>query len=357
MKIFGAALDPLSSPERLNLKLGYLNWVFNNPLANSSYLDPYDLIKSDLEEEVDLFGAGDWVGKFPVDSWLTPKPTLDDARSITCQRFNAFLKENGCLRYWKLVENYMDQRILPSKPVMIGVDHSLTGAVIRTLAKHIDSLNVIVLDAHFDVARYQSLSLPFELRSSDEGRWHSNPLGSKEEITFLECGNFISFILEEGVVRPDNLWVIGVQDEILMYPKVESYSNPEWAQFNEYRKWMDRGIHLVTKKELISHSFTIDLKGPVYLSIDMDVGSLSSVFSARFMNCVGLTYDDFMKSLHLLSGMIRQSKNPLLGLDIMELDIHLLEACELSPYEDHSRRLTREIFRVFSEDLEGDMPF
>ena len=72
MKIFGAALDPLSSPERLNLKLGYLNWVLNNPSANAGYSDPYDLIRHHLEE-VNLIDAGDWVN-WPSASYALPSP-------------------------------------------------------------------------------------------------------------------------------------------------------------------------------------------------------------------------------------------------------------------------------------------
>ena len=34
-------------------------------------------------------------------------------------------------------------------------------------------------------------------------------------------------------------------------------------------------------------------------------------------------------------------------LDIMEIDIHLLEATELHHYQDHSKKIVKEIFQTF----------
>ena len=54
MKIFGIALDPLNSPERLSLKLSYLNYIKNTPRGKSRYLEPYDLIKDYLKNKPPL---------------------------------------------------------------------------------------------------------------------------------------------------------------------------------------------------------------------------------------------------------------------------------------------------------------
>ena len=51
VKIFGAALDPLSSPERLNLKLSYLDYLRVQPKENV-HADPYDILKEYLRKEL-----------------------------------------------------------------------------------------------------------------------------------------------------------------------------------------------------------------------------------------------------------------------------------------------------------------
>ena len=74
MRIFGAALDIPNSPERLNLKLGYVSHLMDTPNAAQSCTDPYDAIKADLKSGPRFFAEDLWMGKMPIDSWLTPRP-------------------------------------------------------------------------------------------------------------------------------------------------------------------------------------------------------------------------------------------------------------------------------------------
>jgi len=127
MKIFGAALDPLNSPERLNLKLSYLDFINNNHQKKTLHLSPYDLLRDYLKKETQLISSETWAGQIPVDSWLTPRPEKKDVLLLTPENFTAFLKRNGCIEYMFIVKDYVEKQIFPSKPVMIGVDHSLTG--------------------------------------------------------------------------------------------------------------------------------------------------------------------------------------------------------------------------------------
>jgi len=346
IKIFGAALDPLNSPERLNLKLAYLNFLRKEPEANK-HSDPYDAMKEYLRKKMPFLDGNAWFGKMQVESWLTPKPKLTDIHLLNTETFTNFLNKNGCWDYALRISDYVEQKILPSKPVMIGVDHSLTGGVIMALSSQYNNLNVIVLDAHFDALRYQGLKANNQLACSNN-YLKNEYLKKGDEIQFYECGNFISYLLDQKVIKPENLWILGVQDGILDSLKMQyNRSKAELSQTKEYMKWIKKGVHLVTKTDFVSKNFHLDLTGPTYISFDMDVGSLSSVYSARFMNCVGLTYKEFIKSIHKLSGIVRKSNIPCVGLDIMEIDIHLLEIAELSQYQDHSRQIMKEIFQAF----------
>lgn len=98
IKIFGAALDPLNSPERLNLKLGYLAYLGKEPEAQKKS-DPYDLIREYLSKEPLFIDRKAWFGKMEIESWLTPKPNLADLHFLTPEQFTNFLYKNKCLDY------------------------------------------------------------------------------------------------------------------------------------------------------------------------------------------------------------------------------------------------------------------
>jgi arginase family enzyme len=265
---------------------------------------------------------------------------------LTTETFTNFLHQNGCWDYALKVRDYVEEEIFPSKPVMIGVDHSLTGGVVMALSRRYEDLNIVLFDAHFDVLKYQPLNANSHPPCSGKPL-NDSLLNKDNEITFYECGNFIWYLLEQNIIKPENLWVLGVQDEILQSLQSNCHqSEAEQAQIKEYAKLIERGVHLISKTDLISKDLHLNPNSPTYVSIDMDVGSLSSVYSARFMNCIGLTYDEFAKSIRKLFNTLQELNIPFVGLDIMEIDIHLLEANELSPYMDYTREMVRETIQA-----------
>ena len=340
--IFGVPFDPADSPERLNLKLAYISQSSNGAPLGESVYDPYDVIQADLSQRFDLSDENIWLGKMPVDSWLTPRPKVSDLPMLTLHHFTSFLRGNGCWDYTLRVAEFVEEQVFPRKPVMIGVDHSLTGGVLLALAKEYSNLNVIILDAHFDVMRLNAAAI-------SEGE-SENQNGGQDRPAFYECGNFLSYLLEKEIIHPENLWVLGVGEEILRKGEQQCNDHLSSNNIREVKRWIDKGVHALSKKDVTSEAISIDLNGPTYVSIDMDVGSLSSLFSARFMNCYGLSFEEF---LHLLSGVamsIREANVPLLGLDVMEIDIHFLEALEANEemsFHDRTKSIVREIFNCF----------
>jgi arginase family enzyme len=328
IRIFGAALDPPNSPEKVNLKLAYVSHLINTPSAPQAFVDPYDVIKADLREEP-MFCLEDlWGGKLLVDSWLTPKPRSADMSLLTPRHAAAFLEANGCWGYALKVAGFVEERIFPHKPVMIGVDHSLTGGLLLALAKKYTNLNVVVFDAHFDVMNSNDMISPFR-----SGRNGNKP-------AWCHCGNFLSFVLEREMIQPKNLWVLGVAEAI--------FANNE----KEAKKWVSNGVHIVSKEEVALGKVNLDLDGPTYVSIDMDVGSLSSVFSARFMNCYGLTSEEFLALLAQLGRSTRKAGVPLVGMDIMEIDIHFLEVAESMAFKDYARYIAKKALeKLLKDDL------
>jgi len=352
-KIFGAALDALDSPERLYLKLSYLRSL-ERGLINDRIQDPYDAIWGFVTKGDPVFEESAWFGKIDIDTWLTPRPNLSDLEQITDENFGRFLSGNGCLHQALRLRDYVLKEILPSRPVMIGVDHSLTGGVILALKQLYENLNVVILDAHFDAVAYQGRKLRGDPRKS-QCQLENSPDAGEELMTFYECGNFLSCLLKQGILDPGSLWVVGVQDELVESLKHGgNEKNARSLQAGEFRKWVREGVNLVAKSDLISNTFSLDLAGPVYLSVDMDVGSLASVYSARFMNCIGLGYDEFVNALLNLSHIFNSCGVQIVGLDIMEIDIHFLEATEISSNSDRCKDLAKEILKTFRPHLEEE---
>lgn len=332
ISIFGAALDALSSPERINLKIAYLNYLKNEALNQQEFKDPYDFVKRYLTENRilnDINNRVRWAGKISVPSWLTPKPSIDDLPKLSTEKLDKFLKSNGCWKYALAIADYINKEIYSSMPVMIGVDHSLTGGSIMALVKKFPNLNIIILDAHFDVMNKDSQT---------DGTL----------INYYECGNFLNCLLEKKIISPKNLWILGVQDEICQELKQMSNSQRNLdSNTVSIKKWMAEGVHVIFKKEVQSNKFKMDLSGPSYLSIDMDVGSMSSIYSARFMNSFGLRMDEFLQLLNRVSRLVESSNRPLVGMDIMELDMHFLEVAKKRDFNDYTEQIIEEIFKIF----------
>lgn len=342
IKIFGASLDALSSPERVNLKLAYTSHLKNRTLNRGEYKDPYDFIKTFVAKNITLNDKIKWTGKISIPSRLTPKPKVSDTLKLSVDKFDQFLKNNGCWKYALMVADYINKKISPGMPVMIGVDHSLSGGSIMALIDRYPNLNIVILDSHFDVMdmRRNTISM-FNLPNTKK-------MKHKSHLNYYECGNFLDCLLEREVISPKNLWILGVQDEIYRELRGGKYLRED-SDLNaiSIKKWMGEGVHVVFKHMIQSGHFKMDLNGPTYLSIDMDVGSMSSIYSARFMNSCGLSRKEFLQLLNKVSRLIEASRCPLVGLDIMEFDVHFFDVAKEKIVNDCTEQVIKEIFEIF----------
>lgn len=316
------------------MKLAYVSHLMNISHSSNAFLDPFDVIAAELKDKTPFPNETHWLGKMPIESWLTPRPQPKDLPLLTSLQTEAFLEANGCWDYAHKVAQFVEEKVFPYRPVMIGVDHSSTGGLLLALAKCYGNLNVVVLDAHFDVMTFNEL-LP---------SWKSHSSG--REPPFYHCGNFLCWVLEKEIIRPENLWVVGVAQGMVPEENRSSAVSPLGNNEREVKRWVNEGVHLVSKQLVSSDSMCLELTGPTYVSIDMDVGSLSSVFSARFMNCYGLTMEEFVGLLSVVRRSLEDAEVPLVGLDVMEVDIHFLEASEGMPVQDYTRNIIKKAFEI-----------
>lgn len=146
-KVFGVAVDATDDPWAIMLKHAAMD-AEENGMAGF-YGDPYDAMAAGLGG---LNGRIELIGKFGVPSWLTPRPEAADRSLVSKEEMEAFVANGGLLELSTRLKLFVQEKVLPATPVMLGVDHSLTGGVVSALSRELgpDNLSVVVLDQHFD---------------------------------------------------------------------------------------------------------------------------------------------------------------------------------------------------------------
>ena len=227
---------------------------------------------------------------------------------------------------------------------MIGVDHSSTYGAISALTEYRkEELGLVVLDGHFDgvptilrhrLAEYanetNSPSIPLDLFSQSVPPSFSP--GEIRKWTKLNTENFLFYILKRKLIDPKNLVVIGIAD----YPSkaFQEIDDPRVRDYLNFFKSLEKlGTHFIPQSSLREHgaSHTIEkaLKSlnarQVYISLDIDIGSLSSVYACRFLSTIGLSFDQIREVFQSLFNSFSDDLT-LAGFDLMEVDIHKLGA-------------------------------
>jgi len=321
---FGCALDALDAPEKVAMKLAFLEALVEGRISGPLARDPYDLMGRYLK---DVPGIRP-VGRLELESWLTPRPDPSDVERVTPESYRQFLDSGGCADISARLGRFVSEDVLPSKPLLIGVDHSLTGAVLIEMLAMTGpgGLFVVVLDTHLD-------ALPASVRvaASEFGEEGEGPGLDVLPETYT-CGSWLRAVMEGGAVGPGDVAVVGVSD----HPGREARpgESPGVSAYREeYLALEDGGLTVVPKREIreggIEAAVERALAGargrPVYVSIDADVASGPDVGAVRFMDTIGLTPDEVVDLARALGRGIADTGGSLAGLDVMEIDIHLAD--------------------------------
>ncbi len=353
-KIFGSSLDVLDGREKVEIKRAYMCALGSVREFDPGFLDPYDgitslaggLLESNCEK----------VGKIPCETWLTPKPPLQDLSKVTSERYKAFLEAKGCQRYSELAGDFVND-ILPSTFAMIGVDHSQTGGVVSKLSEHYspNQISLIVLDAHTDMFDFD---LAYAVhRESTEGMRSDFQQGSEPlyNNSFYCCGNFLRFLLEEKTIMPENLYLIGVAD----YPgephKDESDS-AAGTYYHTYMNYLEQGVKVIPKAEVESANDALSrvlsgINTPyAYISVDMDVGALASTCAVRFLNTMGMQEELIYRTINTIKDTLSRKNVKCLGVDLMEMDVHFA-GYPFRGVRDRSYDIASNIIRILLETL------
>lgn len=360
--LFGVGFDPLPSKQALMIKHAYIQASVLGKIGPTDYKDPYAFFSNNLPQT--LSGKFDLLGRVSIPTWLESKPSPNDSFGLTLDSLISFMKTGGCLSIADKVRDFIAEDVFPRIPGMIGVDHSSTYGAISALKQGgEEDLGLVIIDSHFDAVpmalRYGlidyakktgSIAIPPDLLSDE-----AYPNLSSSEINKwdkLNPENFLLHILEQKMIDPKNLVVVGISD----YPP-DAYEQSDDTQVRDYlnyfRSLEEQGVSFISKSSIDANGMrgleealqNLNAKR-LYISLDIDIGSLSSVYACRFLSNIGLSIDQIEEMFQTLFSSFLNGKT-LAGFDIMEIDIHKLG---ISIDDLHIDR-TIEICRSFLEKV------
>jgi len=329
-KLFGVALDPADDPWTLRLKQAWMTADPSNLDRLSACLDPYDAVTGSMAAFLEKHRI-EPVGKFPVPTWLWPKPNLADLPYVTARNMENFFDSGNLLEITKQIQLFVRDKIFPEIPIMLGVDHSATAGVVSALSERYspENLGVVVLDQHFDAI---PLSVRLEgvahaspdFTSSTPPALPATPVGFSDQFC---CGNFWAYLMDAGTILPENLVFIGIAD----YPGREE--SPRRDSYRRaYLDFEKRGCGFFPRerfegkyRDALARFLRDNIRVPhVYVSLDLDVGSYASTYAARYMDRPGLSEQNILDVADILVEECREGKFRIAGLDVMEFNMHFL---------------------------------
>lgn len=346
---FGCPLDSDESNESIQEKLS-----INKSRDEDD--DPYTFIMEIIRQEVDQ-ELWEERGSIDVPGWLRPIPS--NKENIIVDNFVAFIDDDGCRTYAEMVGKLTGD-IFPDVPCMLAIDHSLTGGAFRRLAKLYspEDISLIVLDSHLDAIPISILSgaIQYDIETNPNSVHDRNDPFISDRPESYNASSFLYHLLEEEVVEPENLYVIGISD----YPPKRSFRIKDQRikrYVGLYSGLRKKGVKIVTKKDLLVNPSIIrtvfrKIETPyVYISIDMDIGARNALEGVRFRERQGLNekqvYGIVDNLCDLLSGQIKIG-----GMDLTEINPRRAGLSYPSGY-DRTYRIAANLIRklVFEQSI------
>jgi len=317
---FGCPLDGDERHDSIQEKLALKEF-------KGAFDDPYEGIMEIVRQEVN---PERWSEKGSIDipGWLRPIPLLADGEKITTEAFVDFMDHGGFETYAQQVGDFIATNIFPYIPCMLAVDHSLTGGALKKLGELYESedISLIVLDSHTDAIPMSVMAgmVQYDIDTNPDTFHDRNDPFLYDRPDSYNASSFIYYLLAEKVVKPQNLYILGISD----YPpkhafrikdqRVESYVNI----FSELKR---KGVTLLTKNDLLLSSSKVKsilsrIKTPyVYISIDLDIGARNGVEAVRFLERQGLNERQIYRIIDALKGLLSHGIQ-LAGMDISEIN-------------------------------------
>jgi arginase family enzyme len=289
--------------------------------------DPYEGIMKIIRQEVnpEIWSEK---GSLDVPSWLRPIPSVADQGKITTEAFVDFMDHGGFETYAQQIGDFIASNIFPDIPCMLAVDHSLTGGTFKKLVElyEPENISLIVLDSHTDAIPMSAMAgmIQYDINTNPDTVHDRHDPFLYDRKDSYNASSFLHYLLTEEVLKPQNLYLIGISD----YPpkrafrikdsRIESYVNI----FSELKR---KHVTILTKNDfLISPSKVKNIlnhiKSPyVYVSIDMDIGARNGVKAVRFLEREGLNEKQIYRIVDFLRDLLSKGVR-LAGIDLTEIN-------------------------------------
>ena len=317
---FGCPLDSDERDESVQEKLSSMSTVQEGD-------DPYPFIMEYIHREVDHL-LYDEMGSLEVPEWLRPIPPLTEKAHMNVDNFVSFIDNNGCRTFAGMLAEHVVGEIYPHIPCMLTVDHSLTGGVVEKLMAlyRAEDTSLIVLDSHTDAlpAALMSGAIEYDMETNPNSVYDRNDPFLKDRPESYNASSFLYHLLEEGLIEPANLYIIGISD----YPPKRSFriKDERIKKYTGlYSGLKKRGVTLITKKDLLTSPSKVRtllnrINTPhLYISIDMDIGSRNALDGVRFRNWQGLNEKQIYAIASLLQEIVSKETR-LIGMDLNEFN-------------------------------------
>ena len=327
IEVFGAALDVLPHAEKINLKRAYLAARIAGRLGCDDPADPYDALRRPLEHSP-LAARLRFEGKFPIPSPWRPKPAPVDTAQVSVESARRFWASSACGDLAERLKHFVAARYQDATlPLMIGVDHGLTGGVVAAVAEAIApaTLGMVVLDGHLD-----AITAAARCAALDAADGASEPVGVAAPGEPFSCQNFLSHLIAAGRIRPENLIVAGVY-AAPGAELVEHFGTGAAGYLREVEQLRAAGVQLLSRDDLRAQPrrFSAALArldvDQLYVSLDLDVCASRRVPAVRFHDSIGLDPEELWHLARQLAEFLDTRGVPLAAVDIMELDVHLID--------------------------------
>jgi len=326
--LFGCSLDPdereqVISYKKKQAKLGYPGVKFR---------EPYDALLYKLRNYfTNNYGTLQFLGKMRVDPWLLPAPEPKYVELLNVENVVNFIDLNGCLEYALSIYDFLKEHVSSiGKPLLVGVDHSLSGGVLRFLGDVYDpdDLGVVVLDGHCDaITSFITWCLiSYDMEKNPKSPFNSNDpfiVGRPES---YNAQSFLLYLMEKGWIKPENVVVMGITD----YPRPWMFESEDFRirkYVEHYLNLESKGLKLIKKNELEKDISIVqevlarlDVK-KLYISIDVDVGANVALKGARFTDHHGLSSEALHQLVSHILNHVKKRAIEVVGLDMMETDV------------------------------------
>jgi len=313
--------------------------------------DPLDEVLNLLRPEIQKEHWKEF-GSISVPSWLRPKPRPEDYPQVTTESFISYIDSDGCRGKADEVAEFVTNTVLPARPCLIGIDHSLTGGVVKALAKQhkAENLSLIILDSHTDAIPMSALSkaIAYDMDTNPDSVHDPEDPFLYNRPDSYNASTFLHHLIVEEIINPKNVYLLGISD----YPDKKAFKIKDpriKAYLKAYTDLKRRGVSLLTKKDCLMSpqkvkSLMKSIKTPLaYVSVDMDIGALDAVEGVRFRNWKGLKEKKIYKLIDAVSSIFK-TKVQLAGMDITEFDAR--RAGEIFPSgQDQTYRIAANIIK------------